>query len=195
MSRQNPPGEETFEEFFAREAPALVRLANAILWDAQAAEEVVQDAFAKALLRWHRIENPAGYLRTSVVQGCRGEIRRNAVRQRIRPRSEQPWIAQPDATAADAPLDPDLLAAIARLSATQRMVVVCRFWGDMSEADIAEAIGRRPGTVKSSLSRALARLERDLAAGPTDSHESQLANATATANTSELPNTITGAAQ
>jgi RNA polymerase sigma-70 factor (ECF subfamily) len=56
----------------------------------------------------------------------------------------------------------ELLAAVDRLGEEQRAVVVCRYFLGLSEAETAAVLGCRPGTVKSRLSRALARLEEEL---------------------------------
>ena len=55
-----------------------------------------------------------------------------------------------------------LLAAVNRLPEEQRLVVVCRFILDLSEAETASVLGLRPGTVKSRLSRALDRLREEV---------------------------------
>lgn len=58
-----------------------------------------------------------------------------------------------------APGEPDVLAALGELDVPQRSVVVCRFYLGLSELETAQALGIRPGTVKSRLHRALRRLE------------------------------------
>ena len=54
------------------------------------------------------------------------------------------------------------LDALSRLTYRQRVVLVARYWGDWSEAEIAAALNCRPGTVKSIASRALSRLRTEL---------------------------------
>ncbi|MGH2683696.1 MAG: RNA polymerase sigma factor, partial [Actinomycetota bacterium] len=58
-----------------------------------------------------------------------------------------------------------LLAAVNRMRESDRMVIAYRFFLDLSERETAEALGVRPGTVKSRLSRALGRLRTLLAEG------------------------------
>jgi RNA polymerase sigma factor (sigma-70 family) len=57
----------------------------------------------------------------------------------------------------------ELADAIARLPFRQRVVIVLRYYADLTEADIAHALGCRPGTVKSLASRALATLSKEIA--------------------------------
>jgi RNA polymerase sigma factor (sigma-70 family) len=59
-------------------------------------------------------------------------------------------------------VDDELLAAVRRLPARQRSVIVLRYWLDWSELDIADVLGCRPGTVKSLASRALDTLRSGL---------------------------------
>jgi RNA polymerase sigma-70 factor (sigma-E family) len=144
-----------FSALYLHEYVGLVRLAYLILGSRELAEEVVQDAFVRLHGRWRRVDNPGGYLRTSVVNGCR-DVRRRLVRYRAR----EPRLAV-RAETYDAP--DELSDALAALPVRQRAVLVLRFYGGMSEAEIATTLGIRPGTVKSSLHRGLERLRRELA--------------------------------
>ena len=91
------PRTETFKDVFRRESLGMVRLAYLMVGSAPLAEEVVQDAFARLLERWEGIEQPAAYLRTCVVNGCRNAHRRRAssastppVRPSLSPASWEP---------------------------------------------------------------------------------------------------------
>jgi RNA polymerase sigma-70 factor (sigma-E family) len=133
--------------------------------DRGTAEEVVQDAFLALHRRWTKLDDPnaaRGYLRASVVNGVRNQHRRRTVvRKHLR-------VAEPDAV-------PDVdqwlllaeehrsvLKALEQLPARQREVLVLRYWSELSEAEIAAAMGISRGTVKSTASRALTALERVL---------------------------------
>jgi RNA polymerase sigma-70 factor (sigma-E family) len=143
-----------FTALYLHEYVGLVRLAFLILGSREQAEEVVQDAFVRLHGRWRRVDNPGGYLRTSVVNGCR-DARRRLVRYRAR----EPRLA----VRAETYDTPDELSdALATLPVRQRAVLVLRFYGGMNEAEIAATLGIRPGTVKSSLHRGLERLRREL---------------------------------
>jgi RNA polymerase sigma-70 factor (sigma-E family) len=143
---------------------ALVRLAILLVDDLPSAEDVVQDAFAELARHPDRLRDPGaafGYLRTSVVNRSRSALRRRrTARSYVAP-------AATDAPAADeqvvlAEEHATLLAAVRRLAPRQREVLVLRYWSDLSEAEIAETCGTSRGSVKSTASRALAALERNL---------------------------------
>jgi len=147
------PDDVTFDELFAREYGPMVRLAVLLLGNEGEAEETVQDAFAIVLERWPRLERPGGYLRSCVVNRCRDQLRRRALGRRIRrTRATQPVEATTELGA------DDLFDALDVLPPRRRVAVVLRFYEERSEAEIAEILGVRPGTVKSMLHRALAQL-------------------------------------
>ena len=150
----------------------LVRLAWLLLRDQLAAEDVVQDAFVATHRQWASIRESGravGYLRTAVVNGCRSVQRHNVVvdRQHFR-----------DAAAADAPgrgalgsAEAQVLAAEGRdavldalriLPDRQREVLVLRYYGDLSEAEIARTLDISAGAVKTHAHRGLTTLRRTL---------------------------------
>lgn len=106
--------------------------------------------------RWDRAERPHAYLRTSVFNACNTWYRQNGIR-----RTKLALLAAPDRTELVAD---ELSDAIAVLPIRQRSVIVLRYYYALSEAEIAEALGCRPGTVKSLAARALRRLASDIAA-------------------------------
>jgi RNA polymerase sigma factor (sigma-70 family) len=137
-----------FEVLYQDEYEPMVRVAALMLRDDDAAAEVVHDSFAKVYERWDRLDRPGAYLRTSVVNGCRDRRRRTRFRQQV---------VVPPAEAATLGQD-DLLGVLDALSPRQRDALVLRFYLGLSEAEIAEALGVRPGTVKSLVHRGLAEL-------------------------------------
>ena len=141
----------SFDDLYRDEYGPMVRLARGLVDTQEIAEEIVQDAFARVYERWNRLDNPGGYLRTAVVNGARSELRKREVRRRI---GIRPFIPpQPE--------DRDyLLDALDQLSPRQKTVLVLKFYADMTEKEIAQAIGVRPGTVKSATSRGLAELRK-----------------------------------
>ncbi|HVF74442.1 MAG TPA: SigE family RNA polymerase sigma factor [Acidimicrobiales bacterium] len=133
--------------------PSMVRLAKLLVGSDAAAEDVVQDAFLAVSPKLGGLDNPRGYLRTAVVNMAKGRHRRAAVAERHQP--------EPPRVSGDPEID-ETWAVLARLPYRQRAVLVLRFYEDMSEADIANVLACRPGTVKSATHRALARMREEL---------------------------------
>ncbi|HUR50183.1 MAG TPA: sigma factor-like helix-turn-helix DNA-binding protein [Acidimicrobiales bacterium] len=145
---------EDFEAFYRSQRAALVRLAHLLTASPAEAEELAQEALLATHQSWDRIDNPAGYARRALVNQVRSLQRRAVVRRR-RP-------APPPLLHA-LPVEYDeTWAAIGRLSPDHRAVLVLRYYEDLLVEDIAELMGRPPGTIKSLLHRALKRLEEDL---------------------------------
>ncbi len=146
----------------------LVRLAVIMLGDRPAAEDVVQDAFFGLYRNWDRLADPGNaltYVRSSVLNGCRAALRQQTRRVR-RDRA-----AAPDANSVYESVEAlvllgeehrEVLLAVRRLPDRQREALVLRFYFGLSEEETARAMGISRGTVKSSLSRALAALGRML---------------------------------
>jgi RNA polymerase sigma-70 factor (sigma-E family) len=142
---------EGFVALYRSKYRPMVRLAYLLVGSTPVAEEIVQDAFVQVHPKLSHVENPAQYLRAAVVNGCRNHLRRRAVERR--------HLQLADRSVSDA--GGDVLAdAIRTLPARQRAVVVLRFYEQMSEREIAEVLGCRPGTVKSSCARGLAALRK-----------------------------------
>jgi RNA polymerase sigma-70 factor (sigma-E family) len=145
---------------FVAEHDRLVRLAVLLLGDQGAAEEVVQDAFVSLHRNWRRVRDPErapAWLRSAVLNGARSRLRRLAVRRR---HPDPPGALAPGAD--EAALDADrrswVLAALAQLPARQREALVLRYYLDLSEAEIAGAMGVSAGSVKVHVHRGLAAL-------------------------------------
>ncbi|MEM8707937.1 MAG: sigma-70 family RNA polymerase sigma factor [Actinomycetota bacterium] len=137
------------DDLWRREYPVMVRLARALVDSPDRAEEIVQDAFAHTLRKFDTLDRPGAYLRTSVVNGARGELRKREVRRRL----------SPPTTPASTPAQDEYLAdALAGLSPKRRIVLVLRFYADMPDDEIAEHLGVRPATVRSLAARGLADL-------------------------------------
>lgn len=142
----------TFGELYNAEFARLVRLATLLTGRPEAARDVVQDAFVKLHVRWATVRNPGAYVQRSVVNGSRSHHRR-AARDAARARAA--------AATADVagPLDVDhTFATLAVLSHRERAIVVLKFYEQRSEAEIADLVGCRPGSVGPTLQRALAKL-------------------------------------
>jgi RNA polymerase sigma-70 factor (sigma-E family) len=154
---------------FRRHHADLVRLAVLLVGDVPTAEDVVQDVYGRLHVRRGRVPDaPAAFLayaRQAVVNGCRSVLRRRATRQRLGPLlvsvpgSEQESAEQHALLAEDRR---QVLTALAALPARRREVLVLRYFLDLSEAEIAAVLGISAGAVKSSASRGLAALARQI---------------------------------
>jgi RNA polymerase sigma-70 factor (sigma-E family) len=142
---------ERFDALYRSEYPSLVRLAALLTGSGAIAEEIVQDAFVRSRSALDGAERPAAYLRTAVVNGCRTMHRRRALALRRVPR------AAGLAEAAEPELH-ELADVLGLLPERQRAVLILRYYADLSEAEIADVLGCRPGTVKSLAHRGLERL-------------------------------------
>lgn len=146
-----------FEEFVLGRGPALLRYAHALTGDASRAEDLVQDALAGLYRHWARVghDDPYAYARRSVLHGHQGRWRRlwrwELSRAEVPDRVAVDEIDLSDRRAA-------VRAALDRLSAGQRAVIVLRYLEDMTEQQAADALGVSIGTVKSQAARAMARL-------------------------------------
>lgn len=149
------------EALFRARYTEMVGLAGLLLGDRGAAEEVVQDAFAKFHLSRHRITDPdreVAYLRSIVCNLARGRLRRRSVERRLRPAPRLEVAPSPD-VAVERHRQDTVAAGLAGLPRRQRECVVLRYWLDLPEREIAETLGIAPGSVKSHLHRGLAALE------------------------------------
>jgi RNA polymerase sigma-70 factor (sigma-E family) len=133
--------------------------------DLPTAEDVVQDAFA-ALLRRHGrrladLDDPEAYLRTSVINTARSVLRRRRTARAHIPERER-HVPPADKSVLLAETHQEVINALQRLTRRQREVLVLRYWSDLTEAQIADTLGISRGTVKSTASRALDALGRQL---------------------------------
>lgn len=137
----------------------LARLAYLLCSNREQAEDAVSEAYAKTWPRFRKgqVENPPVYLRTAVVNQVRGGLRRRLLERREERRQRVDWrdSASPHRDVEDREV---LGPALQRLSATQRAVIVLRFYEDMSEEDVASLLDVPVGTVKSRCARGLAQL-------------------------------------
>jgi RNA polymerase sigma-70 factor (sigma-E family) len=151
---------------YQEHALGLVRLAKIILGDQAAAEDIVQDAFLGLYRRWPSLEDrdrAVGYLRVSVLNGCRtahrGVTRRDRA-LRLTPRPDDMASAEESALIGEA--NGAVMAAVRALPARQREAVVLRYYLDLTEDQAAQAMGVSRGTVKSATSRGRSALVRML---------------------------------
>ncbi len=153
------PGDTTasgFSQFYAQQRHHAIQLAWLLTHDATAAEDIVQDSFAAVFHRFDTLEQPVAYLRRTVVNAVYERSRRSGREQR---RLRLVHAGRPEAV--DGPTG-GLADVIARLPLAERTVVVLRYWADLDHDAIGRAMGLRPSSVRSLLTRATARLRTEI---------------------------------
>lgn len=145
---------ESFEDLYRRCRPGLVRLAHLVTGSATLAEDVVHDAFVGLARHRAKVSDPDAYLRRSVVNFATN-VHRRASRERRHLRTVTEQVVEPIEV-------DDTWYVVQQLPPRQRAVLVLRFYLDLSEAETARVLGCRPGTVKSSTARALAKLKEKM---------------------------------
>jgi RNA polymerase sigma-70 factor (sigma-E family) len=164
--RGGPPGSGIdFDALYKAQWWSMLRLAQGLVDDVAAAEDVVQDAFAALYRRRTAVREPAaavGYLRISVVNAAR-----SALRRRRTARAHLHVLHEGPAESADhgALLSDEhraVRAALAELPDRQREVLTLRYLAELADPEIAEATGLSLGGVRSAASRGLAVLRGSL---------------------------------
>jgi RNA polymerase sigma-70 factor (sigma-E family) len=161
--RRTGPGfdDPGFREYVTARSRSLLRTAYLLTGNRADAEDLVQAALAKTYLAWDRIEDRSaldGYVRRAMVNTHISWWRRRRL-------EEYPTDEIPDQPVADhsgtSELQDSLRRAVNRLPQRMRAAVVLRYFEDMTEAEVADALGVSLGTVKSTVSRAVAKLRID----------------------------------
>ena len=152
-----------FREFVAARGAALSRSAYLLTGDHQLAEDLLQTALARTAAHWRRVRagDPEAYVRRAMINERTSWWRRRRSATEV-PADTDVLDARPATRVADASETVlrrmTVTAALARLPARQRAVIVLRFFDDLSEAATADVLGCSVGTVKSQTHDALARL-------------------------------------
>ncbi|MGQ0630738.1 MAG: SigE family RNA polymerase sigma factor [Sporichthyaceae bacterium] len=159
--------DEAVTELYTAHYRSLVRLSAMLLRDTGAAEEVVQDAFVAMHSAWRRIrdeDKALAYLRQTVVNRSRSVLRRRTVADKHAPMpgpdmpsAEHGALARYESEA--------MMAALRKLPTRQREALVLRYYGDLSEAEVAAAMKCSKGAVKSHTFRGIAALRGLLDSG------------------------------
>jgi RNA polymerase sigma factor (sigma-70 family) len=153
------------QALFVAHYDSLRRLAFVLLGDSSHSEEVVMEAFAKALSGWRvfrSVEGPAIYLRRMVINGCHSKHRRRKLEENalhfFQRRANSPTQWEADVSASSLAI----WAAVKQLPMRQRTCLALRYLDDLPEADVASLMDIPVGTVKSQLSRARKKLAEAL---------------------------------
>lgn len=141
----------------------VVQLVGPCSGDVSAAEEVVQEAFVRALAhggRFSRLDNPEAWLRRVAVNIARSRWKRLKRYAGLEPR-----LAGPSTSPELSPDHVALMAALKQLPPAQREVIAMHHLADLPVHEIAAALNVPPGTVKARLSRGRAALAELLSDG------------------------------
>ena len=156
--------DEALVALYSAHYRSLVRLAALLLHDTPAAEDVVQDAFVAMHGSWRRLrdaDKAVAYLRQAVVNRARSRLRHLKVVDK-HVQAPPPDAPSAEAGALRSAQRDEVMAALRQLPHRQREVLVLRYYADLSEAQIADALGISTGAVKSHASRGVAALRQKL---------------------------------
>ena len=158
-----------FGDYVRARGGALLRAAQALTGNRADAEDLVQATLVKTYQSWNKITDPAAldtYVRRVMINTHISGWRRRRI-------DEYPTDELPDSPAADQTYDSDLhevvQRAVDRLPRRMRAAVMLRYYDDMSEPEVAAALGVSVGTVKSTVARAVAKLREDAELSPGES--------------------------
>lgn len=154
-------GDPGFRDFVQARWGSFVRYGYLLTGDPAAAEDLVQIALERTWHRFAKLDRPDLYVRTVMARETVSGHRRRGRRPREVPLEalgEGPGVREVDGTGRDL-----LWAELGRLPDRMRAIVVLRIWEDLSEQDVAAVLGCSKGSVKSQLSRAMARLRHSVA--------------------------------
>jgi len=158
------------DDLYAANFTSLTTQLYAYFGDRQEAQDVVQEAFCRALTRWRQIstyEDPVAWVRRVAWNLATSNVRRSRVAAAFR-RGYRPEYApapSPDRVA--------LVAALRALPDKQRQAVVLHYLADIPISEIAKTMRTSEGTVKSWLHRARAALAAALVSTPTPAGASE----------------------
>ena len=169
-------GAVTFEEYADEAWPSLYRYAYLLAGNHADAEDIAQQTLIKALRSWSRVaeaESPAAYLRRMLTNTYLSQRRPKARQLELLTDAppEPPRTSGPGTSHGAAEERMVLWPHVKSLPPRQRAVIVLRYYEDLSEAEIADALGCSRGTVKSTAHHALKVLRTVLVAAGTDGRE------------------------
>jgi RNA polymerase sigma-70 factor (sigma-E family) len=152
--------EVTFEQFAAAQGASLLRLAFVLTGDRQLAQDLTQTALAGAYRHWGKVtaaRDPEAYVRRMLVNAHLSWRRRRWTTERPTELDEAAAGLVADHGDAVAARQ-EMRALLAALAPRARTVLVLRYYADLDDAAIGEAMGVSPSSVRATASRALARL-------------------------------------
>ena len=154
---------DEFSQFVEEFGEPLLRTVYLIVRDAAAAEDVVQETLLRVARRWRRVrrmEHRGAYARRIAVNLALDEHRVRAREEAAVERQQAERNGSAPGESIQAEQHVDLITALSSLSPRARAVIVLRYYGDLSEAQVAETLGCSVGTVKTTHWRALETLRK-----------------------------------
>jgi RNA polymerase sigma-70 factor (ECF subfamily) len=140
-----------FDAFFKEQFPRVARTTALVMGDLQEGMDIAQEAMARAYQHWRKVsamDRPDAWVH---------RVATNLALSRLRRRRPEKLLTEPPSPQ-PAPLDDELLDAVRSLSPAQRSVIALRFYLDWSVDDVAEALGKKPGTVRALTHQGMERL-------------------------------------
>ncbi|GGO86573.1 RNA polymerase sigma factor [Wenjunlia tyrosinilytica] len=157
-----------FSDYVQARSPVLLRTARSLTPNPADAEDLLQTALTKTFQAWDRIDDKRaieGYVRRVLVNTRTSQWRRRRIDEYAT--DELPEVPHPGPDEAEQQALRDAMwRAVRRLPPRQQAMVVLRYYEDLTEAQTAEVMGTTVGTVKSAVSRALAKLRCDAGLRP-----------------------------
>lgn len=151
----------TFDDFVSARLAAMTRYALLLTGDPETAQDLVQETMVRASLQWRKVRRadvPEAYVKRMMIN-LLVDWRRGSWARRVLLREQiDDDVASPVDVAVAAADRDTVWAALATLTPVQRSALVLRFYEDLPDQEIAEALGCAVGTVRSHISRALAQL-------------------------------------
>ena len=144
-----------FRAFVVANGAALQHAARLLTGDHHRGEDLVQTALTRLYLKWNKVDAPLAYARKALVTAHIDSTRRRWWGER--PTEVLPELPETPRTN-DVDERDELRRLLGGLEPKERAVIVMRYYCDLSEQDTAQTLGMPVGTVKSTCSRALARL-------------------------------------
>jgi RNA polymerase sigma factor (sigma-70 family) len=153
-ARAPRPGDDEFAAFYLHEHDRQVRRVCLLLGSEEVAHDIVHDAFVAIYRRWDDIDQPGPYLNRTVLNACRDHARHRRRHERalrlVEPVADHIVIAE------------TLDDVLERLPFNQRAAIVLRYYAQLPVAEIADALGARPGSVGPWIDRGLKKMRKAL---------------------------------
>ena len=162
MRTRADEGDAAFVDFVRANHTVLFRTAFLLTGRTAAAEDLVQDTLTKLYPAWWRVEaadEPVAYVRTCLTNLFITSRRRRSASELLLDRLPD---ASDDRNASEIAIDRSYATQLLnRLNGRQRAAVVMSYFHDLDDRQIAAALGCRPGTVRSLISRGIAAMRAE----------------------------------